>query len=408
MRASNTLYGYFVLDTDVLDGPAMLAPETVLTDISGDVRAVSTNRGKQRDLDEYMMGTAGVELNNQNRKYDPTNTASPYYGNIAPMRTVHVTAVLNGIDYPLFRGYVETWGVDYSTPNLPLASIAAGDAFLLFSRSELTAIAAAHSGDLAGERIERVLDLPEVAFPVDIRDLDVGEVTFGPTTFNETGPAALGYLQRAARSEDGALFVSKEGDLTFRERNTAPGANAATFSDDGAAGSIRYLTVDQTTGTDLLYNRVKASGTSTVEQVVEDTASQSDNLVVATLDRLGELTLDDAVVLDQARVVLAKYATVETRLRQVQVATQSLSATRQAELLALELGARVTVTRTPPGGGTPSTISQAAIVTGISHSISRGGRDWITTLTFAAGKRAIGFVLDDVDLGQLDDDFLAA
>jgi hypothetical protein len=404
MRPSASLFGYFVLDTSTLDGVATLAPISSTVDISSDVRTVSTTRGKQRDLDEYGMGSAACELNNQSRRYDPTNTASIYYGNIAPMRSVYVTAVLDGVDYPMFRGYIERWRVDYSQQNLPLASIDALDGFLLLSRAEMLAVASAYSGDLAGDRISRVLNLDEVNFPVDVRSIATGLTTMGATTLGET---ALPYLQKVARSEGGAVFVSKTGVLTFEQRNTAPGSSLATFSDDGAGSSIKYLTIDQDTGTDLLYNRVVASGTTGTVQSAEDTISQSDNQIVATLDRTGQLALNDADMLDQAKWLVAKYATAETRLRQVTVAVQSLSAARQAEVLALELGDRVTVTRTPPGGGSPATISQAAIVIGISHDIRDGGRNWLTTFTFSAGKRAIGFVLDDADLGQLDDDFFA-
>lgn len=404
MRPSASLFGYFVLDTSTLDGVATLAPAESTVNISGDVRSVWTRRGKQRDLDEYGPGSGGCELNNNSRRYDPTNTASIYYGNIAPMRSAYVTAVLDGVDYPMFRGYIERWRVDYSQQNLPLASMEMLDAFLLLSRAEMTSISAAHSGDLAGARMSRVLNLDEVNFPTDIRSIATGLTTMGATTFGEN---PLGYLQKLARSEGGAVFVSKTGVLTLEQRNTAPGASLATFSDDGAGSSIKYLTVDQDTGSDLLYNRVVTSGTSGTAQTAEDAISQTDNRMTATLDRTGQLALNDADMLDQAKWLVARYATAETRLRQVTVQTQSLAAARQAELLALELGDRVTVTRTPPGGGSPATISQAAIVIGVDHEVSDGGRNWLTTVTFSAGKRAIAFVLDDADLGQFDDDFLS-
>lgn len=404
MRPSASLFDFFVLDTSLLDGTATLAPETVTVDISSDLRSASTHRGKQRDLDEFGIGTAEVMLNNQNRRYDPANTASPYYGNIAPMRQVNVTAVLNGVDYPIFRGYIERWRVDYAQERLPLASLDAVDAFVILARAEMDQVSALYSGEKAGARVSRVLDLPEVAFPSGTRSVATGVTDFGPTDLGEN---ALSYLQKAAKSEGGALYVSKTGVLTFEARNTAPGPVAATFSDDGAAGSIKYLTIDQDTGTDLLYNRVKTSGTSGNEQVADDLLSQSDNQIVSTLDRTGQLALNDTDMADQAAWLVAKYGTVETRLRQVQIAVQSLSAARQADLLALEVTDRVTVTRTPPGYGVPSTISQAAVVVGIDHDVRRGGRDWVCTITFSAGKRALGFILDDAELGQLDDDFLS-
>ena len=65
---------------------------------------------------------------------------------------------------------------------------------------------------------------------------------FGPTTF---GVNAGRYLQLCAQSEGGTLYVRKDGVLRFEERSSAPGANALTFSDDGDAANVAYLTVDQ-------------------------------------------------------------------------------------------------------------------------------------------------------------------
>lgn len=403
MRPSASLFPYFVLDTSVLDGLDTLAPDTVTTDISSDVRRVGTQRGKQRDIDDYSTGHAEVELNNQARKYDPNNTSSPYYGNIAPMRQVYVTAVLNGVDYPLFRGYIERWTVDYSEQKLPLAGIEAADAFLLLARAEALQVAAAYSGDLTSARLSRLLNLTEVNFPTDIRSIATGNTTCGTTTFGEN---ALTYAQTIARTEGGDLYVSKTGVLTFEASSTAPGSSAATFSDDGAAGSIRYQFIDQDTGSDLLYNRVIISGTSGTQQVVSDSVSIADNQITSTLDRTGLLASSDSVMADLASLLLARYSTAETRLRQVRVDVNALSDARKADLFNLELTDRVTVTTTPTGSGSPSTISQQAVVVGIDHAIDMGARNWSCTVTFQSGTRALGMVLDDAVLGKLDVAFL--
>lgn len=407
MKPSTSLFPYFALDSSLLDGPDLLAPDTVLTDITADLRWVTTSRGKQRDLDEFGIGDCQVELNNQARKYDPTNTSSIYYGNIAPMRQVYVTAVLNGVDYPVWRGYIERWIVDYANPNLPLAGIDGADAFLLLSRAQMAEVAASFSGDLAGARFSRVLDLAEVSFPAGSRSIATGKTTFGASTLAEEGGNPLRYLQKATQSEGGAFYVSKTGVLTFEERNTTFGSSVATFSDDGAAGSIRYLTIDQSTDSDLLYNRVVCAGTTGTEQIAQDIASQVDNSTVSTLDRTGQLASSDNLMLEQAQWLAFQYGTPETRLRQVEVAVHSLSDARKADLLALELTDRVTVVRTPTGGGSPATISQQAIVVGIDHDISDGGKSWIVTVTFQAGSRIVPFILDDPVFGLLDSSPLA-
>lgn len=404
MRPSPTLFPYFVLDTSTLDGLATLAPETVLTDITSDVRWVNIRRGKMRETDRVTPGICQLGLNNASRKYDPTNTASIYYGNIAPMRLLYITAVVAGTDYPLYRGYIQEWTVDYADQNLPLAGIVAADCLSLLARQDLATIAAAHSGDLPGARISRILNLSEVSFPTDLRSIATGRVTMGDTTF---GANALTSVEKVADADAGNLYASKLNVLTFEEGSTAPGASVATFSDDGAASSIPYLTIDQANSRDLLYNRVVASGVSGTEQIATDAISIADNQV-SNLDRTGLPALNDADLATLAAYLRGRYSTPDVRLRSCRVAVDSLAAARQAEILGLEITDRVTVARTPPGGGTPASITQSAAVAGLEWNIAAGGTGWACTATFQSGSRVFPLVLDDATLGLLDTAFLGA
>lgn len=400
---ASSYFDYFVLDDSLLDGADVLpAGDVAPIDITGDVRSIKIERGRAYDLDEFQAGRCSIEFNNADRKYDPANTESELYGNIEPRKTIEVVATVSGVEYPLFYGYSERWTVDYREQNLPLAGVQVADALGILARQDLPGIAAAHSGDLAGARVVRILDRDEVDFPADLRDIDTGLTTFGDTTL---GTNAAVYLQKAAQSEGGDLYVTSSGMLRFEQRNTPIGAVQAVFSDDGDSASVPYLTIDQDASDDLLYNRVTTAGTTGNEQTVTDLTSVA-AYFVRTLDRTGLFALNDVDMLDQARLLLARYATPEVRLRQVQVSVNAIPAARQAEVLGLELTDRVTVERTPPGGGSPSSLTQAALINGIAWEISQGGRSWIGTFTFQAGKRAVGFVLDDELLGQLDDDFL--
>lgn len=400
----SSFFEYFTLDDDALGilDEDVLADDSVLVDITSYVRSISIRRGREYDLEEFRSGTCHILLNNDARVFDPSNTASIFYGNIEPMRRLYVTGVVGGTDYPLYRGFLQRCAVDYSDQNLPLASFEAADSLAILANQQLASIAAAHSGDLAGARVSRVLDRAEVGFPSDLRSIATGDTTMGPTTF---GTNAATYLQLVAKSEGGALYVSKTGVLTFEARSTGPGTNKCTFSDDGDAANVPYLTIDQDMGVDLLYNQVKTSGTSGSEQVVSD-ADSINAYQVRTLDRTGQLALNDSDMLGQANYLLGRFKVPELRLRQVVVRADSLATARQVELLGLELTDRVTVERTPPGGGTPSMISQAALVDGIDWSITDGGTSWLATVTMSTGAAAVGFILDDDDFGQLDDDLL--
>ena len=395
-RSSSSFFDYIIWGESLWGGPDVwAASDLTLLDVTEDVRSIRVSRGRERELDEFRPSSCQVEFNNNGRRYDPTNTASDIYGNVEPMRGIVVTAVVAGVDYPLFYGYAQQWTVDYSQENLPLAGVVAADALAILGRQEIATIASAHTGDLSGARVSRILDRSEINFPSDMRSIATGLSTFGNTTF---GRNAAQELQLCAQSEGGELYVSKAGVLTFEARNTTPGASACTFSDDGDAANIKYQRIDQDMSVDLLYNRVITAGTTGTEQTASDTVSQG-AYQIRTLQRTGQLVLSDTEMASQGQVLLARFATPELRLRQVDVNVAALTAARQAELLGLELTDRVTVEVHPTGGGTPSEINQAAIVNGLDWVIANGGTVWLATVTMAAGERALPWIWGDDDLG---------
>jgi hypothetical protein len=112
------------------------------------------------------------------------------------------------------------------------------------------------SEELSNERLEAVLDLPEVNFPALARDISTGTQTLGgASAFTVSqGTNALSYCSQINDAEQGRLFMSRDGVLTFQPRigNTLSGP-VADFHDDGtntpynalgiALKPIRLLTV---------------------------------------------------------------------------------------------------------------------------------------------------------------------
>jgi hypothetical protein len=64
--------------------------EPVWADITSFVRSVSVSRGKEELLSGFSAGSASIELDNRDRRFDPLFTSSPYYGDIVPRREVRV------------------------------------------------------------------------------------------------------------------------------------------------------------------------------------------------------------------------------------------------------------------------------------------------------------------------------
>ena len=85
----------------------------VWADVTADVISVSTSRGRNRELDNFNAGTATVELRNNERQYDVTNTAGTYYGGILPRLPIQIT--VQGVI--IFNGYVEDYDYGYDNPS---------------------------------------------------------------------------------------------------------------------------------------------------------------------------------------------------------------------------------------------------------------------------------------------------
>src|SRR3990167_2863693 len=73
------------------------------------VRSVRYQRGRLNELNRMETGTAAALLGDPDSWFDPDNTASPYSPNVRPYVPARIFATLAGVDYPMFRGYVERW-----------------------------------------------------------------------------------------------------------------------------------------------------------------------------------------------------------------------------------------------------------------------------------------------------------
>jgi len=100
-----------VIEIGFDDGPYVSEP--YWADVTEYVRAVTVRRGRSDDLSPFV-GTATVELDNRDRRFDPFNTSSVYYGKLLPRRQIRIRAAAGATTYPVFRGYVAGWPVSYT------------------------------------------------------------------------------------------------------------------------------------------------------------------------------------------------------------------------------------------------------------------------------------------------------
>lgn len=81
------------------------------TDISSYVLedGLSIRRGRPDELKPFPAATATIRLNNDDRRFEPLNAASPYFPNVVPMRRIRIRAIWNSTSYTLFGGFVTDW-----------------------------------------------------------------------------------------------------------------------------------------------------------------------------------------------------------------------------------------------------------------------------------------------------------
>lgn len=371
----------------VLDNTSFTLGGTFFTEIGSYVKSLTVTRGRSRELDRYQTGTASITFKNQDRTFDPTNTASVLYPNIVPRREIRITAGGSAI----FSGLVDDWNLSYDVGGQSDASAACVDGFALLSKQELTAFTA--TAQASGARIAAVLSRSEVAWPTASRAIDTGAQTLQADVV-AANTNALQYLQLVEQSEPGAFFISSAGSATFKDRNTAGVVGTATFADDGSG--IPYVACDVTYGTELLYNRVSITRAGGSLQTVSN-ANSIAQYGISTFDESDLLVDTDANTLAIANYLLAQYQQPELRFDAITMELTALSAAQQATVLALDLTRVVSVKFTPNRTG--SQISQNCEILGITHDIRPDSHRVTLKLGATFG---VAFVLDSATYGVLD------
>jgi len=339
---------------------------TLFYDVTDRVTSVSINRGLSRELDRFVTGGAQIEFTNQDRAFDPFYTASPFYPDIKPRRNVKLSTVVAGSTAVQFTGLIEDWNVDYSVKGDATASASCTDGFILFGGQQLAAHTA--TSQTTGARIGAVLDRAEVNWPTGLRDIDTGAQTLQADAV-EQGREVLEYLQLVAASEPGLLFMSKDNDVTFRDRNTAAAIGTIVFSDAGGT-TIPYTDIGISYGTELLFNRVTVAPLGIAPQDAESLDSQNE-YGVQSLDlsglliRSGSAGTADAQAL--ADYLVSKYAEPELRFEALTVQLAGLGTAMQTSVLGVELTDIIRVEYQPNGIG--DRIVKDVQVIGIRHAV---------------------------------------
>lgn len=352
-------------------------------DITSRVRSVTVNRGKNRDLDRFNAGTLSIELNNEDRAFDPLYASSPFFGDVVPRRDVRVLA--DGT--PAYVGKILDWNFSYEPKGRQVASLEAADGLTFLAQQELTPGTA--TPQLTGARVSSVLSQPSVDWPVADRVIDAGNSELGADVFEGN---ALSYLQEVEQSEAGLLFIDKAGRVAFRDRLTTPTTdNVTVFADD--ASGIPFAPAALDYGTEQLYNSITVTAPASTA-VANDALSQTRYGVVAY--SVDTLISDADTVEGLADLLLSRYKEPELRFQAIQVDVSKLTTAQRADVFALEIGDVAQVKITPGNPPVGSKIERYGLVIGISHSIEPGSH----VVTFSLGSLQTSlFVIGDSEFG---------
>ncbi len=353
------------------DSPKVATAPT--TDISTYLMDAKIRRGRSNERDRVQASTLDLVLDNTDRRFDPTNTTGPYDPDVVPAVPVLLQAVHNTITYDLFRGTISTWPMVWpdKTADIAMVNVHADDDFKLLAQDELTSVEVLEK---SGVRIGNILD--NILWPAGRRSIATGIMDVVGSTFDCQNP--IQEIQKVVDSELGLFFMAGDGDAIFQDQAHRAGLSVkGVFSDNPSAGELHYADLVVTYDDTHIWNAVEGSRSgSTAKRAGDDSAS---------ITKYGKrfLTLNDLLLVDDADLqtivdlYVARFKDPGIRAQTLVIKPERDPVDLWPEVLGVELSDKYTVERDPPGGGTPSVISQDVHVEHIEHSITPD--EWVAT-----------------------------
>lgn len=370
-----------------------------VVDVSNITLRASIRRGRNRILNKFEAGTATVILEDTNGDWVPTNTSSPYYGKLVPLRKIRLWADYNSgsgvVRYYLYSGYITSYDTNFrvGVDDISTVTLQCVDAFRLFSKVAISTVAGTSAGQTTGARIDNLLDV--AAFPGSMRVIDTGDSTVQADPGTERD--LLSALQTIENTEFGGFFIDPEGNATFLSRDTVAQKADGTpvdFADDGTG--ISYQGIDFAYDDTLIFNDVTVSREGGTPQIVQDTAS-IETFFIHSGKREGLLLESDAESLEQANMILQSRKDAIFRIDSINLnLTDDAETARIQAGLSLDIFDLVDITKSTPGAGS---VTLELFVQGIQHDITTN--TWGTKL-FTAEPIIQAFILDSATQGTLD------
>jgi hypothetical protein len=383
----------------VLDGDSEFA------NVMASVTNINVKRGRRDVGDQFSAGTMSFTIQDVDGIFNPFDQNSPYYDTaeskpgLAPLREVQLIRY-SATDMPelLFSGYVVNYDYNFALGGLDTVTVYCADQFYLLAQTYLNELNV--TPETSGARIETVLDLPEVDFPIASRDIAIGTVNLGhDSAYNvPAGTNVLQYItQINETAEFGRVFMSRAGVFTFQDRigNTLS-APLAEFKDDGTG--YKFDGVGISFEADSVINRSVVTGLDGDSYTATDAGSiatyfiQTSSITNSLLHDAGEIQTAAEYLLNPEPE--ARYTSVATKFLMLTTGQKNTLAT-------VDIGDTISVEKTFLSGTGTTQLAQELSVEGIEHRL-----DFSTghSVLYSTAPTTIVYelILDDLIYGVLD------
>jgi hypothetical protein len=335
---------YGILGTNTLGDSSL--PEPVI-DLTPNVYQIIINRGRNLQRDTYEAGTCTVRVLDPLSYFNPQNTASPYYGYLAPLRKLRVSATTATTQKYLFSGYVTDYTYTYPVnQDTGYVDISCTDAFRLLQLANVSTITSTPAGQTTSARVSAILN--QVSFPSSMRTISTGLNTcIADSGTNRTSLAAI---KNAEMSETGAFYMNGSGTAVFKNRTDVMNSLAKTPVAFNQSGGIPYRNLVFAFDDKLIINQANFArvGGSTITVTNQVSVDKYFPHTVTQTDLIAET---DAIVTNIAREYVATRAATTIRIDEMVVDLLD-TAVPTDTMIGLDFFDNLLITNVQPDGST--------------------------------------------------------
>jgi hypothetical protein len=273
--------------------------------------------------------------------------------------------------------------------------INASDAFRLFNLAAVTTITSQAAGQDTGTRINKILDT--VDFPTSMRSISTGDSLTQADAGNSR--TSLSAIKNAEFSEQGAYYLSPEGNAIFKNRSEVISSAGVTPIEFNQTTGIPYKNVNFAFDDKLIVNQANITRLGGTTQVYIDADSVS-TYFPHSITSADLVIQTDAAAADIAAIYVASRSDTTIRIDTMTIDLLDPNVPTNT-ILGMDYFTNVLITNVQPDS---STITKNLQVQGVAWDITPSS--WIGT--FSTQETLVdGLILDNIYYGQLNDDILS-